>query len=83
LADENLDVYQWFIAMRSALLDSYVADFDADQRPFLFRHFVLSYVKDRDEPEPDKKIFKTKDSLITWTKYCERFMMFKGENIMI
>ena len=65
--------------MRSALLDSYAADYDLDQGPFPFRHFVLSYVKDTEKP--DENSFKTKESLITWTKYCERFMMFKGENI--
>ncbi|KAL3805931.1 hypothetical protein HJC23_007892 [Cyclotella cryptica] len=77
LADENLDVYQWFIALRSALLASYATDFNV-QGPLLFRHFVLSYVKDRNVPETDKKFFNTKESLITWTKYCERFMMFKA-----
>lgn len=79
LADENLDVYQWLIAMRSALLDSYAAKYNADQGRSLFRHLVISYVTDE---EPDAEWFKSKESLILWSKYCERFMMFLGEPLI-
>ena len=78
LADENLDVYQWFIAMRSALLDSYTARFDTDQG-CLFRSLVLSYVNDDVKSELNVDLFKTKECLVTWTKYLERFMMFLGK----
>ena len=78
LADENLDVYQWFIAMRSALLDSYASRFDTDHG-CLFRSLVLTYVNDDVTSELNMTSFKTKECLITWTKYCERFMMFLGK----
>jgi hypothetical protein len=84
-ADENLDVYQWFIAMRSALLDSYAIKFDADKGYSLFHHLVLSYVKDDDWTSNTTvghttNPFKTKESLMLWTKYCERFFMFVGKD---
>ena len=81
LADENLDIYHWFISMRSALLDSYAARYDADEGHSLFQHLVLSFVKDKEGLEPNGKTssFKTKESLIMWAKYCERFMMFLGK----
>lgn len=78
-ADDNLDLYQWFIAMRSALLDSYAGMPRADESRSLSKHLLLSYMQDRDGTDSDNNSFKTTESLILWTKYCERYMMFIGE----
>lgn len=83
LADENLDVYQWFISMRSAVLDSYAASFDTEQESSLSSHLVLTYFKDKENSALDQMAFKTKESMVLWNKYCERYMMFLGENIYI
>ena len=78
-ADENLDLYQWFIAMRSALLDSYDARSGINESGSLSNHLLLSYVHNKEGADLDNSSSKTNASLIVWTKYCERYMMFIGE----
>ncbi|KAL3794050.1 hypothetical protein HJC23_008938 [Cyclotella cryptica] len=78
LADENPHEYQWFITMRSALIDYYALKLQTVPECYANHHFVLSHIIDRDGPIPSDKPFKTKEAFVLWGKYCERFLMFKA-----
>ena len=84
LATDDEDVYWWLVEKRGKILRSKL-DHESNKvsgpkRPCSLS--ILRYITDQkggDDTELDRDVIEASQSMVLWSHYCERLMMYKGK----